>query len=149
MMNTNISDLSEKDKTWLAISLAKGRELCFSLTGSQQNSVSAEELDKIFMAWASLPEKKRTCNEDAANGLGSLFGELLKTDLGFRWQIVGDRYGTEPALIDEKTGSVVFPINAVWKRIEPTLDTSAFFQPMWEAVKSHVEKAPPMVSDAD
>lgn len=41
---------------------------------------------------------------------------------------------------DENTGSVVFPINAVWKRIEPTLETGKFFQPMWEAVKNHVEK---------
>lgn len=140
-MNPQISDFSEKEKTWLAISIARGREMCLALTGHRHGPVTAENLDRIFQAWAALPEKNRASHEDVANGLGCLFGELLKADFGFVWQMIDDHYGREAAVIDEKTGSVVFPVNTVWKRIEPTLDSKDFFRPMWESVKKHLEKA--------
>ncbi|MDD3148700.1 MAG: DUF3806 domain-containing protein [Candidatus Riflebacteria bacterium] len=139
-MQPNISDFRENDRTRLAEGLACGRELCLRLQGQHRGPVNPVILDKVFKAWAGQPAGSRAANSELANGLGSLFGEILKNDFGFRWQLIEDEYGAEPALIDDNTGSVVFPVNAVWKRIEPDVDSQAFFQPMYEAIAAHLEK---------
>lgn len=139
-MQPNISDFNERDRTKLAEDLARGRELCLTLAGHQRGPANSAVLDKVFQAWAGQPVDRRASSEDLAHGLGSLFGELLKNDFGFRWQLIEDQYGTEPALVDDNTGSVVFPVNAVWKRIDPEVDRKAFFQPMYDSIASHLEK---------
>ncbi len=139
-MQPNISDFNENDRTRLAEGLARGRELCLILEGHHRGPVNSVVLDKVFQAWAAQPAGSRASNEDLANGLGSLFGELLKNDFGFRWQLIEDQYGSEAALVDDNTGSVVFPVNAVWKRIDPEVDCKAFFQPLYDSIASHLEK---------
>lgn len=131
-----ILGLGAKELTKIAANTAKGREIYASYI---KGPASFENLDKVFKAWAEDKSVVKAENEEIANGLGSLFGELLKTEFGFGWQMIEDQYGCEPALVDEKTGSVVFPINSVWKRIEPKVDTEAFFKPMHDAIKKHLE----------
>lgn len=139
-MNPKITSFNEKEKTAMAINLAKGRELLKNFTVQANTEIDAKLLDEIFTKWAKTEQQNGFSHEDIANGLGSLFGELLKKDFGCSWQMIEDRYGSEPAIIDEFTGSIVFPINAVWKRMEPEIDDKPFFQPMWQAFKDHVNK---------
>jgi hypothetical protein len=139
-MQPKICSFSETDKTILAGNLAVGREICLALTGKQQGQPDATMLDKAFQAWVVQPETARVSHKDLANGLGSLFGEIIKKDFGFVWQMITDQYGPEPALIDENTGSVVFPVNAVWKRIEPEIDSKAFFKAMYDSIAGHLNR---------
>ncbi len=140
-MQPRISDFNATEQANLAGGLASGRELCLALSGHHQGPPSAELLDQVFKKWAAQPANKRMSAAEVASGLGSLFGELIRVDFGFIWQMIEDQYGTEPALIDENTGSVIFPVNAVWKRIEPELDTTPFFRPMYDSIARHLEKA--------
>lgn len=139
-MQPKISGFNETEQANLAKGLAAGRELCLALSGHHKGPPSADLLDQVFKKWAAQPTNSRMPAADVASGLGSLFGELLRVDFGFIWQMIEDQYGTEPALIDENTGSVIFPVNAVWKRIEPELDTAPFFRPMYESIARHLEK---------
>ena len=139
-MQPKISGFNETEQANLAKGLAAGRELCLSLSGHHKGPPSADLLDQVFKKWAAHPTNSRMPAADVASGLGSLFGELLRVDFGLISQMIEDQHGTEPALIDENTGSVIFPVNAVWKRIEPELDTAPFFRPMYESIARHLEK---------
>jgi len=139
-MQPKITDFSETDRARLAEGLTRGRALCRQFDEQTCGPVTPASLDRVFLAWLAQPARQRASDDDLANGLGYLFGELLKTDFGFIWQLIEDQYGIEPALIDEGTGSVVFPLNAVWKRISPVVDGKAFFQPMYDAIAGHLKK---------
>lgn len=139
-MTPRILPLSQKELASIATYATNGRKIYATYYASDKGPISFENLDKAFKAWAESKDSARTSNDDIANGFGSLFGELLKAEFGFSWQNIEDQYGTEKALVDEKTGSVIFPINAVWKRIEPKIDTTDFFKPMYEAIKKHIEE---------
>lgn len=41
-------------------------------------------------------------------------------------------------MIDEKSGSVIFPVNSVLKRLEGEGSQEPFFEMMFEAVKKHL-----------
>lgn len=137
-MSHQIKELNEKEKTWLALSMATGRKIMHELTGEAKPAVTAPNLDRVFMLWSK--DTARFTHEEIANGLGSLFGDLLREHFPFNWKIVDDDYGSEAALIDEATGSIVFPINTVWKRIEPELKNEPVFAPMWQAVADHLKQ---------
>ena len=138
-MTPRILGLGKNDLTQIAAFTAKGREIYASYSKAAPGPVSFANLDKAFKAWAEDKSATKADNEEAANGFGCLFGELLKAEFGFGWQIIEDQLGTEKAVVDEVTGSVVFPINTVWKRIEPKLDTTPFFQPMHDSIKQHLD----------
>jgi hypothetical protein len=138
-MQTQIHQFSNTDRQWLSQSLERGRAICtFYL---KEKAIDAAALDQVFALWASSPESARKFSADEiANGLGSLFGELLHRHLNFGWCRIEDRHGNETALLDETTGSIVMPVNAVHKRIEPDLQNQAFFVAMWQMIAAHLEK---------
>jgi len=137
-MTHQIKDFSEKDKTWLSLSLAQGRKILAHFSGPAKSPYSAAALDQIFLKWAK--DQKSFSHEEIANGLGCLFAELLRERFPFTWKIVDDDYGSEAALIDEATGSIVFPVNTVWKRIEPELKSEPVFTPMLQAITDHLKQ---------
>ena len=140
-MSPEILSLSGKDISQIGLNANKGRKIYAYYTEKESGPITYEGLDKIFKLWAEDESAKKANNEIMANAFGCLFGEMLKSEFGFEWMSIKDQYGIEKALMDNKTGSVVFPINSVWKRIEPELDTTAFFKPMHDAIKQHLEKA--------
>lgn len=159
-MSPKILGLSRKDLSLIALNANKGREIYAAFMKKDSGPVTYEGMDKVFKLWAEAKEDQNVTpqamgplfgiwndgesdekdeNEVMANAFGCLFGEMLKTEFTFEWQLIEDQLGTEKALIDEKTGSVVYPINSVWKRIEPKVDTEPFFKPMHDAIKKHLE----------
>ncbi len=159
-MSPKIIGLNRKDLSLIALNANKGREIYAAFMKKDSGPVTYEGLDKVFKLWADKKSDQKETegamgvlfgiwtdgdsndkdeNEVMANAFGCLFGEMLKSEFGFEWQIIEDHLGTEKALIDDKTGSVVYPINTVWKRIEPELDTEPFFKPMHDAIKKHLE----------
>ena len=138
-MSPKILGLSRKDLSIIALNANKGREIYAAFMKKDSGPVTYEGLDKVFKLWVEDKSVTKVENEEMANAFGCLFGEMLKKDFGFEWQLIEDHLGTEKALIDDKTGSVVYPINTVWKRIEPELSTEPFFKPMHDARKQHLE----------
>ena len=138
-MSPEILSLNSKDISQIGLNANKGRKIYGYYMEKTSSPVTYEGLDKIFKIWAEDKSAKKADNEEIANSFGCLFGEMLKSEFGFEWMSIKDQYGIEKALMDNKTGSIIFPINSVWKRIEPTLDTTDFFKPMHDAIKQHLE----------
>ncbi|MDN5280564.1 MAG: hypothetical protein PWR01_4529 [Clostridiales bacterium] len=137
-MTHQIKDFTDNETKNLAKNIQTGKKIVSQL--SKNEKITAKNLDEAFSNWARQDNEKEFSGEDIANGLGSLFGELIKTDFSFTWKMIEDDLGTEAALVDDTTGSILFPINSVWKRIEPKILQEPFFEPMWKAIKAHIEK---------
>ncbi|MBU1105850.1 MAG: DUF3806 domain-containing protein [Candidatus Riflebacteria bacterium] len=139
-MQPQIHQFNNADRQWLAKALSRGNEICEHYR--LEKALDAGELDRVFALWAAHPaDKEMFSADDIANGLGSLFGELLQRKFSFNWCRVEDKYGNEQALLHEATGSIVMPINAVFKRIEPELLLQPFFAPMWQTIAAHLGKS--------
>ncbi|MGM0600117.1 MAG: DUF3806 domain-containing protein [Candidatus Rifleibacteriota bacterium] len=137
-MAHRINDLNKKENEALSNFVEQGREILEGY-GLSKNQYSAKDLDNIFERWAQNHEGEKFNKNQIAEGLGALFGELLTIDFGFGWRMVEDEHGIEPAMVDEKSGSIVFPINSVWKRVEPGVIKQPFFAAMFDAIKNHIE----------
>jgi hypothetical protein len=137
-METKIIDLTTDEQDQIKANISAGIKICKTIMVSDSEIIKAQDLDICFQKWAEQPSK--FTNEEIANGLGALFGEILATDFKLNWKMVEDEIGKETALLDEESGSIIFPINTVWKRIEPSINPEVFFGPMWNAIKSHLSK---------
>lgn len=135
-MSPTITALSDKNNRFIELSIIKGRDICKKQITAQD--FTPKQLDQVFLHWAN--NQGNTSTEDIANGLGALFGDMLTKNFKFSWKMVTDDYSTEYALIDDITGSIIFPINALWKRIEPKLNKEDFFVPMWTAIENHLKE---------
>ncbi|GAB4266392.1 MAG: hypothetical protein Kow0029_00010 [Candidatus Rifleibacteriota bacterium] len=136
-MAHQIKEFSNSEKSKLSQDIQTGKSILDRYLQNNSEKISANLLDKAFKAWAQKPDE--FSHEQIANGLGSLFGELIKTEFQFSWKMIEDDLGVEAALIDEITGSIVFPINTIWKRIEPELNTEPFFEPMFKTIRAHLD----------
>jgi len=50
--------------------------------------------------------------------LGITFGDALCEKMDLRWVAVDDEYGRDPALCDEGTALMIFPLTTISKRVE-------------------------------
>ncbi len=136
-MSHQISTFTDKQSQQLAADVQLGQDIVKAF-GAGSGKITAEILDQAFMAWSKSQEK--FSREQIANGLGSLLGELIKKDFEFSWKMVEDDLGLEMALVDDHTGSIVFPVNSVYKRVDPKIIVEPFFAPMYKAIKEHVSR---------
>ncbi len=69
--------------------------------------------------------------------LGITFGDALAQELGLEWVAVEDQYGRDPALRDPETGSLVFAMTSISKRIErgEEVDVEALFDAACETIE--------------
>ncbi len=137
-MNPSILELTKKDKETLTGLISSGVKLVNNYISPNPEKIQPSTLDEVFLAF--LKDQRQFANEDVANGLGAIFGDMLEQELAMVWRTIEDEYGREYALIHEETGSVVFPINSVWKRLEPEMVSETIFEPMWNTVKEHLTK---------
>ncbi|GLH80898.1 hypothetical protein SSBR45G_58070 [Bradyrhizobium sp. SSBR45G] len=68
--------------------------------------------------------------------LGVSFGDALVQELNLRWIAVEDEYGRDPALHDQGTTILLFPVTSISKRIEKgeTVDVRSLFRSACEGV---------------
>lgn len=138
-MSHQIKDFSASESAKLSQDIQVGKKILSEFSKNASEKVNAKILDQTFKGWAESNNRKIFTTQQIADGLGTIFGELLKADFSFAWRMIEDDHGLEPALVDEKTGSIVFPVNTVWKRIEPEINPRPFFEAMWKAIKAHLE----------
>jgi hypothetical protein len=68
--------------------------------------------------------------------LGITFGDALAQELGLAWVAVEDAHGRVPALRDQGTSIVIFPMTTISKRIErgEAVDVRALFDAACQSV---------------
>lgn len=136
-MSHQITTFTDKQNQQLAADVQLGQDILKAFAAGM-GKVTAESLDQVFISWTKAQEGYS--REQIANGLGALLGELIKKDFEFNWKMVEDDLGLEMALVDDHSGSIVFPINSVYKRVEPEIIVEPFFAPMYKAIKEHVSR---------
>ena len=68
--------------------------------------------------------------------LGITFGDALAQELGLAWVAVEDAHGRDPALRDQGTSIVIFPMTTISKRIErgEVVDVRSLFDTACQSV---------------
>lgn len=129
--NRSVKELELRDKQWISKTEKLGLEVLGFYAGT--SDVTPNSLDVAFRKWKSDKTRDRAPDNVVATGLGVLFGNYIVKRKDCRWVVVTDKFGTELAL-RAPNGSEVYPINAVWKRIDPENEDVNFFEPIWTSV---------------
>lgn len=129
-----IAELSQRDVAW--ISQKRGEGLRVLKRYENTSEVTPSVLDRAFQKWKQDVSVGRPTDESVAQGLGVLFGDFVIQKKGSRWAIVTDSFGTDLAVVSSKN-TQIYPINAVWKRIDPSSEDITFFEPIWTGVLEH------------
>lgn len=126
-----IRELESKDIEWLSRAEKYGYDVLDWYIKS--NEVTPESLDKAFNVWKLDLSDNRAPDKIIANGLGILFGNYVIKHKHARWVIITDNFGTDIALLSSN-GAEAYPINSVWKRIDPENEDINFFEPLYNFV---------------
>jgi len=126
-----VRSLNATDLAWLARANDAGLKVLASY--ARTSEVTPKNLDTAFSNWKSDGTSQKPANKDVAQGLGVLFGSLIVKRKKAEWAVVTDSYGTEIA-VRSAAGGEVFPVNAVWKRVDPKNLDVTFFEPIWTLV---------------
>jgi hypothetical protein len=95
--------------------------------------VSPKSLDVAFRNWKADGSVLRAPDQLVAEGLGVLFGNFVVKRKVASWVVVTDERGTALA-VRGPDGGQIYPIDSVWKRIDPQNDDINFFEPIWTTV---------------
>ena len=94
--------------------------------------------------WRRDQGSSKISEDDIANCLGCLFGELLRAEFGSEWKFVTDDYGTDLALhiitSSDHTWET-FPLQFVAKRVGSDEDESGFFSAFVLMMHQEMQKA--------
>ncbi len=126
-----VRSLNAADIAWLASANDVGLKVMASYAHTSE--VTARNLDTAFANWKSDRGSQRAAAKQVAEGLGTLFGNLVIKQKRADWAVVTDSYGTDMA-VRSATGGELFPISAVWKRVDPKNGDIKFFEPIWTLV---------------
>lgn len=132
--------LTDKDETWIAQSSALGETICLSYGIGHSGELTPADLDAAFRAWKEDSREEKPSVADVVNGFGSLFGTLMVVELGLRWLIVTDDFGTSLALVRPPSTWETFPIDFVAKRADPHNNEFGFFVGMQKMMRNELFK---------
>jgi hypothetical protein len=141
-MDRQIHDLQPKDQDWIARSASEGQSICNFYGVTPSTDLSPEKLDSVFHAWRNDSSDNRKGSEAIINGLGCLFGELLRGKFPAEWKILTDSYSTELALLVDTSGRTweLTPRDFVAKRVLSDEDESGFFAAMESMLNEEIKK---------
>lgn len=126
-----VRSLNATDLAWLAQANDVGLKVLASYVRTSE--VTPKNLDTAFANWKGDGTSQRAPAKDVAQGLGVLFGNLVVRRKKAEWAVVTDSYGTEIA-VRSAAGGELFPVNTVWKRVDPKNLDMKFFEPIWTLV---------------
>lgn len=116
-MAATIDPLRAAENDWIELQSRHGQDLIVQFSGSRE--VSLGNVDEAYFNWYQSKPEPATIN-DALNGFGVLFGQLLADATELRFVIATDEHGSDLALFGYPgCGDVlVYPVNLVAKRWE-------------------------------
>ena len=132
-MEASKRDINQEDRHWIEESMGKGVAICEKYLNCQLNEISLEQLDYVFQKWKTDQDVNKPDDEAVASGLGALFGEYVVSQKIGKWIVVTDSYGTDLS-VEAFNGTQIYPINAVWKRIDPENLDLSFFEPIYATI---------------
>lgn len=111
-----LSALTTDEVTWRDQQLQLGSFLVDHYIGETESPPTIEQLDRCVTAWAVDGQSRINVNT-LVNGVGISFGEQLARAAQLEWVIATDAHGSDLALHGEPGDILIFPANAVGKRI--------------------------------
>jgi hypothetical protein len=127
-------ELNQEDIEWLAAQRQRTEKLIEGNADAQAKYQTSA--GKLGVIRAVLDAKAFRADQTfELQGLGIILGDALAKELGMKWMMVEDQYGTSPCLVLEGTSIVLYPQTMISKRIErgETLDVFELFN--WTAAK--------------
>jgi len=119
-MDRAFEPLTEAEQQWVRDQLERARAFaCEYDSHFHDGQPSLESLDRAFAKYLTFGAEPTEAN-GVVLAVGAAFGARLVEDLGFRWAIATDDYGTDLAVLARPgRGNVtIFPANFVAKRYE-------------------------------
>lgn len=123
--------LTDAEITWRDQQVAAARLIADHYTGDSEDLPSLERLDASVAAWQADGETRIDVNT-LVNAVGIAFGAHLAAATGLEWRIAEDDDGTDLALYGRRGDVLIFPANAVAKRI--AAGDRAFVKALHDAV---------------
>src|SRR4051794_15252064 len=132
MGSQRIEDPTRAELEWAAGYVALAAEMVAARhLGAGAGAPGVDELDALWAARLAAPQGVEDPN-DLINAVGLAFGQRLVDDLGLRWVVVSDEFGTELATHAAPGDLLVFPANLVAKRWESR--ETGFLRPVYDGV---------------
>ena len=132
-MEAKKRDIDQEDRNWIEQSIQTGVNICEKYLKQEISEITLEQLDQIFLLWKTDSSTTKPNDQEVASGLGCLFGEYVVSQNKGKWIVVTDSYGTDLS-IETFRGIQIYPINAVWKRIDPENLDMSFFEPIYSTL---------------
>ncbi|AZZ54790.1 DUF3806 domain-containing protein [Rathayibacter iranicus] len=107
------SEPNESEKTWMAGHLQLAANLNIDVDDIAH---VASFYELLLRSWRDSPADRRSDPNVSINAIGTVFGEHLVRKTVLKWVVASDRFGTEHAVHDAATDTLVSPANAVSKR---------------------------------
>jgi hypothetical protein len=123
-----VDALTETEVRWVETQLAAAADLAHAYTGASEPLPSLDRMAATLQAWRSRPEPRDPDVNAVVNALGIAFGEHVRRSTGLGWVIAADDQGTDLALHGQPGDILIYPANAVAKRIVAGEDD--FFSPL-------------------
>jgi hypothetical protein len=112
-------ELNDSERAWLDGLLESGRAMVQSYGHDVADAElpALDQLDAVLPVWAEEPVETRTHANDVVLAFGAVLGAHLCRELGLSWILVSDEHGTELAVHGDPGDVLIFPANAVAKRV--------------------------------
>lgn len=112
-----VDALTEIEVHWVETQLAVAIDLAETYTGTSEPLPSLERMAATLRGWRARPEPGDPDVNAVINALGIAFGEHLRRTTGLGWVIAADDQGTDLALHGQPGDILIYPANAVAKRV--------------------------------
>lgn len=123
------------------VGLEAQRDIAHGLARRYVGSSLSADLDDLRILQAIVDQRVLgSAQAFELQALGIALGDVMVTELGFKWIVLRDKYGRSRALQYKGTENYVFPVTMISRRVEGDLDFT---------VAELFEKASTVAADAD
>lgn len=140
-MAHKLINISPKTQNRIEQNITLGKNICTSYGITQKDTILPKDLDITFKLWKEDQRPEKITSAEVIQGLGCLFGGLMRLEFGLQWKIVDDNLGTSLALIHSKSTWETYPLDFVAKRTDSQDDEFGFFEAMHQLMKNELYPA--------
>lgn len=112
-----LSELSDAEAQYIDNQLTAAHLIAEHYLGQADSPPSLRQLDAMLTAWVTDGAADRLDINTVVNAAGAAFGSHLSSDLELDWVIAEDAAGTDLALHGQPGDILIYPANAVAKRL--------------------------------
>jgi hypothetical protein len=132
--------MNQSEMDWIDELLSKSQMWVSSMIGPTSSIASPLQLDEALEAWASKPDSEKSNINEVINMVGAALGTHLCQRCELRWVVASDEEGTEAAVFRETNEVLLYPMNAIAKRIVE--GSTRFVEQFIETTETHLSGLP-------